>query len=159
MQYKKYYSLGVFLIIFTSSALHASEVHSEHHDSAEKSAAALQLDHGKKWKTDGPLRSGMSAIQKLVRKNLSDVQENKLKDDQYEAFSDAIDVQVALIFKNCKLSPKADEMLHLVLVQVIQGSAEMKGAHPTLVRKQGALKVSHALVDYGRFFAHTGWKS
>lgn len=157
MQIKFVTILGLLFLLASNPSLRAEEAHSEHHDHDEKSAHVLKLDHGKKWKSDDSLRKGMSAIQTLMKKNLPDARHGIMKDVGYQTLSDAIDVQVALIFKNCKLDPQADQMLHLVLIQIIEGSSAMKADQPTLARKTGALKVVQALKVYGQFFAHPGW--
>jgi len=116
------------------------------------------LNNGKKWKTDAPLRSGMTSIQSLIKKNLKAIHEGKLKDTQYVVLSDAINTQLVSIFKNCKLEPEADQMLHIILAQIMGGIGAMKAEGPIEARQKGAHQVFEALTEYGKFFDHSEWK-
>jgi hypothetical protein len=56
---------------------------------------------------------------------------------------------------NCKLPEVADQQLHIVLEQMIDGVAEMKDATG---RDQGAAKIVRPLAQYGDYFDHAGWR-
>lgn len=158
MPIKVWILISTFLVVIAGNNAWAEEVHFDHHDHDAQIVNELKLDHGKKWKTDAPLRSGMTSIQSLIKKNLKAIHEGKLKDTQYVALSDSINTQLASIFKNCKLEPEADQMLHIVLAQIMDGAGKMKAEGPIDARQKGARKVFEALSDYGNFFDHPGWK-
>ncbi len=107
-------SLGAMLAaaVLTAGALAgtaawAAAEHSHGHD-----AHALELNAGKKWATDDPLRQGMTKIRDAVDAKLPAVHRGKMSTAQYAALGGEIDAQIAHIVQNCKLDPKADEVLH-----------------------------------------------
>lgn len=117
--------------------------------------ARPQLDHGKKWPTDDVLRRGMDDISLAMRQSLSPIHSNVFTPAQYEALATQIQARVDDVVGNCKLPERADQQLHLVLEQIIDGAAHMKtGAS----RDQGAMKILRALAEYGRYFDHAGWQ-
>jgi hypothetical protein len=113
------------------------------------------LDHGKKWPTDDVLRRGMNDIALAMRQSLAPIHGNAFTPAQYEALAARIQAQVDDVVGNCKLPEQADQQLHLVLEQIIDGAANMKtGAR----RDQGAMKIMRALAQYGEYFDHAGWQ-
>lgn len=113
------------------------------------------LDHGKKWPTDDVLRRGMNDIALAMRQSLAPIHGNVFTPAQYEALATRIQAQVDDVVGNCKLPEQADQQLHLVLEQIIDGAANMKtGAR----RDQGAMKIVRALAQYGEHFDHAGWQ-
>jgi hypothetical protein len=65
---------------------------------------------------------------------------------------------VAYIVANCRLSPDADAMLHLVIAELLAGADAMEGKAKGANPGAGADKVIQALDDYGRHFDHPGWQ-
>jgi hypothetical protein len=130
----------------------AAEPHSHGHTSA---AVQLRLDHGKKWQTDDVLRRGMSKIRSASAAALPAIHNNTFTPAQYGALAADIQAQVDDVVANCKLSEEADQQLHLVLEQIIDGVAGMKVATG---RDQGAAKIVRALALYGEYFDHAGWR-
>ncbi len=126
----------------------------EHHGTA---AVGLTLDDGKKWKTDEALREGMTKIKDALSPSLKLIHENKLGKQQYTELSDEIGVAVQSIFKNCKLEPKADAVLHVVLAKILKGSSEMKAGSTVKLRRTGAVEVLGALEQYAKYFDHPSW--
>ncbi len=115
----------------------------------------LQLDHGKKWSTDDVLRRGMSEIRVAMMQSLTSIHNNVLTPAQYEAMAARIQTQIDYVVGNCKLPEQADQQLHHILEQIINGAADMKtGAD----RKQGAMRIVQALARYGEYFDHAGWQ-
>ena len=115
----------------------------------------LRLDHGKKWSTDDALRRGMSEIRVAMAQSLTPIHNSVFTPAQYEALATRIQTQIDYVVGNCKLPEQADQQLHLVLEQIIDGAAEMKSAAS---RKQGAIKIVRALAQYGEYFDHSGWQ-
>ncbi|PSO18423.1 hypothetical protein C7G42_15125 [Bradyrhizobium sp. MOS003] len=113
------------------------------------------LDHGKKWPTDDVLRRGMDDISLAMRQSLAPIHSNMFTTAQYEALATRIQVQVDDVVGNCKLPEQADQQLHLVLEQIIDGAAKMKAGTG---RDRGAMKIVRALAQYGKYFDHAGWQ-
>jgi hypothetical protein len=124
----------------------------------EAGAHALQLDNGKKWTTDAPLRQGMDAIRDAVAADHRAIHTNKETATQYSALAEKVDGQIAYIVKNCKLAPEADAQLHLILADLIAGSDLMKGTDQAK-RREGAVKIVAALETYPQYFDHPGWRA
>jgi hypothetical protein len=124
------------------------------HDGA---AHELQLDQGKKWKTDVPLRRGMAGIRDAVASQHEAIHANQASAAQYQALGGEIDGQIAYIVENCKLSPEADAQLHAILADIVGGSDLMKGADQAR-RREGAVMVVAALSKYPQYFDHPGWR-
>jgi hypothetical protein len=115
----------------------------------------LRLDHGKKWSTDDALRRGMSEIRVAMAQSLTPIQKNVFTPAQYEALATGIQTQIDYVVGNCKLPEQADQQLHLVLEQIIDGTADMK---TEAGRNRGATKIVQALAQYGQYFDHAGWQ-
>jgi hypothetical protein len=147
--------LSVLLIAAHAPAVAAEDTHHHAHDGP--ASAQLQLNEGKKWDTDGPLKRGMETIKRLLEADLGAIHEGKLSTERYGGLSDKITPEINAIFKNCKLSPKADAMLHLILAQLIEGNRAMKTGAST-DRRMGAVKILKALGEYAQYFDHPGWK-
>lgn len=140
------------LLIAAAGAQAAGEhVHPDH---GAAGAAALKLDHGKKWATDEPLRRGMTNI----RGHLERLHEGRPDTAAYDRAAKAVNGEVAYIFQNCRLPKEADEVLHVLLTDVMQGSAALEGKEKGVPRGQGADRIAHALENYGRYFDHPGWQ-
>jgi len=120
-------------------------------------ATELQLKDGQKWPTDEALRQGMVTIRDAVTPNLPAIQGDKLNTKDYDRLASKVDAQMAYIVQNCHLEKDADAMLHLVLADMIAGTDAMAGKDKQVSRQAGALKVVHALEDYGKYFNHPGW--
>jgi hypothetical protein len=125
-----------------------------HHDHGAAPQAALKLDNGKKWATDEPLRRGMVNI----REQLEHLHHGKPDPAAYDRLAKAVNGEVAYIFQNCRLPKQADDVLHVVLADVMQGAAALEGKQKDMSREQGANRIVHALDNYGRYFDHPGWQ-
>lgn len=118
----------------------------------------LTLNQGKKWGTDEPLRAGMGRIRGLVEPQLGAAHNGKLTPAQYSELATRIDTEVGGIVANCKLDPKADAQLHLVIADILEGVEAMEGKTKKMKRQAGALKVGGALEKYASHFDHPGWQ-
>ena len=132
--------------------------HQPTHDHASATPSRLSLDHGRKWATDEALRSGMARIRELVERQLTGAHEGKLSAAQYGALAGQVETEVAGIVANCKLEPKADAMLHLVIGDIGAGTDAMAGKTPKRQPQQGLAQVAAAVNNYGRYFEHPGFK-
>lgn len=127
------------------------------HEHDAHAAAALKLDNGQKWKTDAPLRKGMTNIKAAVQPNLLAIHENRLKAANYQTLAKRTNTQIAFMVENCKLAPDADAQLHLIIAELGAAADAMAGKDKTQSRQKGAQQLVHALETYGEFFDHPGW--
>lgn len=133
-----------------------AQASAHHHEAA--TPHKLTLNHGRKWATDEPLRSGMARIRDVVEPQLGAAHADKLTPEQYKALADRIETEVGGIVANCKLEPQADAMLHLVITDLGDGTDAMKGKNTKLRPALGLVKVAQAVNQYGRYFEHPGFK-
>lgn len=127
--------------------------HAHHHDEAP---ATLTLNDGKKWQTDAPLREGMTGIRDAIQVRVKRIHSGEMTKAEFEALGAAIDKHVASIFSSCKLPPAADQNLHVVLMDVMDGTKILKSGEGE--RLAGVVKIIRALERYGQHFDHAGWK-
>ncbi len=155
IQWKKIAAaLSAAVLLGMSPGIVSAQGHSHSHDAAE--SAQLTLNNGKKWATDDSLRQGISRIRDALTAELPSIHSGKATAEQYRALSQKMDDQIAFMVKNCKLEPKADAMLHLVLADIIAGADAMKTRSSSDAYK-GAVKIASALDNYGKYFDHPGW--
>lgn len=156
------FSMTALAVAFGSAALLglqapaiAADARQHGHGGAE--SHKLQLDHGKKWSTDEPLRKGMGEIRSLIDAQHAGIHKGRLKPADYAALGEKIEAQVGYVVANCKLDAEADANLHIVVGEILEGVEAMKGKEKRSPRA-GAGKVVDALNDYGKYFDHPGWK-
>lgn len=154
----------LFIVAATTTVLAAASVgparaqQATAHSHEAATPHKLTLNHGRKWATDEPLRAGMERIRDLVEPQLGAAHADQLTPEQYKALADGIETEVGGIVANCKLEPKADAMLHVVIADLGDGTDVMRGKHTQLRPALGLVKVTQALNQYGRHFAHPGFK-
>jgi len=132
----------------------AADSHSHGHGAGPM---ALQLDHGKKWTTDAPLRRAMLSIREAVHGAPAALHKATAKPEAYAEVGNRIEADVGIIVKECKLPPDADAQLHVVVAEMIAGADAMKGAKDAKAGRAGLVKVNGALTAYGKYFDHPGW--
>lgn len=133
----------------------AADSHRHDHGAAP---AKLELNNGKKWETDAPLRKGMENIRNSIDAVHHEIHENKLSAAKYGELAKKINGEVNGIVASCKLDPKADAQLHLVIAEILEGVEAMEGKAKKVRRQAGALKVGGALEKYAAYFHHAGWQ-
>jgi hypothetical protein len=148
-------AITAFTLSASALAVRAADPHHHGHDAP---AAKLQLDHGKKWKTDEPLRRGMASIRETVHGAPAALHKGTAKPEAYAEVAGRVEADVGRIVKECKLPPEADAQLHIVIADVIAGADAMKGAKDAKAGRAGLIKVDGALKSYARYFDHPGWK-
>jgi hypothetical protein len=129
-----------------------------HHPDHATASASLQLNAGKKWETDAPLRQGMGNIRQSMAASLDDIHENRLSQKGYAALAKKIESEVGAIVANCKLEPQADAQLHLIVAELLDGSKSMLSPSKQAQRQSGAVKVVGALEKYGTYFQDPEFK-
>jgi hypothetical protein len=127
--------------------------HSHDHAGAP---AMPSLDAGRKWSTDEPLRKAMGNIRQAMDRSLPAIHAGKLSAAEYGALAKTINGEVGYMVSNCKLEPKADAQLHLIIAELLDGAEAMEGKGKKVQRRQGAIKVLGALEHYGAYFDDPG---
>jgi hypothetical protein len=143
------------LIALLAAALPALSAEPGHHHHGAASQQ-LQLDAGKPWKIDAPLRRAMDNINGAMKQALPRIHRDRFTNADYRKLGETVDQEIAYAVANCKLEPRADAMLHLVIAELSAGAEAMQGKG-RLSRHDGAVKVIEALHAYGRHFQHPGW--
>ena len=128
------------------------------HDHSAATPHKLTLNPGRKWATDEPLRVGMGRIRGLVEPQMGAAHAGKLTPVQYRELATQIETEVGGIVANCKLEPKADAMLHLVIADLGAGTDAMAGKDAKTRPALGLVKVAQAVNQYGSHFDHPGFK-
>jgi hypothetical protein len=128
------------------------------HDHGAAAPHKLALNQGRKWATDEPLRAGMGRIRGLVEPQLGAAHAGKLTPVQYRELATQVEIEVGGIVANCKLEPKADAMLHLVIADIGAGTDAMSGKDAKTRPALGLVRVAQAVNQYGNHFDHPGFK-
>lgn len=134
----------------------AADHHHDGHDHADR-PASLQLDQGRKWATDEALRQHMTALREAFAQQLEAIHKGRLDGAGYKALGERIDAAVTQMVAQCKLEPKADAMLHIVIGDLLGAADVLVGKAPGKPAA-AAHRAVMALNAYGRHFDHPGWK-
>lgn len=129
------------------------------HDHGSADTHKLQLNAGKKWETDAPLRQAMTAIRQSATQILPAAHAGKATAADYDAFGRAISAQVTYMVENCKLPPQADAQLHLIVAELMAGAEAAQGKQGDAQRASGVVQVAQASNAYGKYFNDGHWKS
>ena len=129
--------------------------HSHHGEVPKK----VELNAGKKWVTDAPLRQAMSAIRSSVTSTMEAVHGGKATDASFDKMAIEVAAQVSYIVQNCKLDPKADAQLHVVIGDIMSALETVEGKQPGKERASGVVGLAGALNTYGKHFSHSGWRA
>lgn len=121
--------------------------------------AQLHLDQGRKWASDAALRQGMANVRALVAPQVPEAHAGTMTAAQYAALAAKVEVEVGRIVSNCKLPPDADAVLHVVIGEMMEGTAAMAGKTTGGRPQDGLLRVAAAVNDYGRTFEHPGFQA
>ena len=125
------------------------------HGSDPHAAAVLALNEGQRWQTDEPLRTGMQRLRDAVALTSDTSLPRSVTTEAAKTLSTAIDEQVTYLTTNCKLEPKADAALHVLLVDLLDGAKAMS-ADPN--SHDGLERIVRALDQYPQYFDHQGWQ-
>lgn len=157
MKRKPLLILATLCLSFSGASFAAGNSAAHEHEHTA-SAASLQLNAGKQWETDGPLRQAMGNIRQVMAGALHDIHENRLSAKGYGKLAKKVEAEVGNIVANCKLGPQADEQLHIVVAELLGGAEEMSGKVKGGKRQNGAVKVIGALEKYSNYFDDSGFK-
>lgn len=146
--------LAAVALALPLSTLAAEAAHHDHGATPTK----IELNAGKKWASDESLRTAMGTMQQHISSALPAAHGGKLSAAQYQALGTDLTAQVAYIVQNCKLEPKADAQLHVLIAQLGEGIEAIEGKAGNDHRAEGVVKVAQTLNSYGKHFQHPGWK-
>lgn len=148
--------IALFITLAITTPIHAQPPATEHkHAHDEHANASLTLNHGKKWQSDAPLRQGMQSISDAVMKNVDAFHHDKLSQPEADKLAQHINNQVTFLVANCKLEPKADATLHVIIGELLSGAEVLKKDSNSM---QGMPTLVKALMQYPEYFEHKGWK-
>ena len=133
-------------------ATQAADQHS--HGDEGHTVSVLSLDHGNKWQTDTPLRNSMQNINNEVMKSVAAYHDQSLTNTNAEILSTYINEQVAYIVENCKLEPRADAVLHILIGDLLTATDHL-ASDP--LSDQGLPVIVKTLRTYPVYFDHQGW--
>ncbi|HSW23820.1 MAG TPA: hypothetical protein VLJ62_13725 [Burkholderiaceae bacterium] len=139
---------GIAAALAFAAPVRAADVH----DHAAATPHKLSLDHGRRWATDASLRDGMARIRSLAETRMPAARAGRLGAADYRSLATGVETEVAGIVANCKLEPKADAMLHLLLADLTGATDSMAGKDARRPPQQGLTQLTRALDDYGRYF-------
>ncbi len=130
-----------------------NEKHDDHADHAAHGASnkKLTLNDGEKWATDEPLRASMGRLHAAVIPPYKAFNNKTITAEQANELAASIKTEIDLIFANCKLEPKADAALHIVLADLLGGKAAIE-ANPS--DPEGVPRIVNALHSYSEHFEH-----
>ena len=147
--------LGSLLLSAFAPVFAAADHH--HHDHGTQSHGTLHLNGDQKWVTDEALRLNMGGIRAQIVAHREGIQRSTLSQQQYRELAKEIKQYINTIVAECKLTPEADAMLHLVLADMLKGVDMLEGKGGSKPA-EGAHKITDALNAYGRYFDHPGWR-
>lgn len=151
-------TFGLLVILFSMISCAVDTPDQKHERHQVKEHVMLSLDNGKKWRTDESLREGMENIRIALVLSLQEIREDKFSDSNYGKLAHKIHDELGHIADNCKLQPKADAQLHLVIADILEGVEAMQGKSAKVSRQEGVAKVLGALEKYDAYFDHAGWR-
>jgi len=138
----------VALVLLVGGGLAFYHLHGNGH--SHGTGGELQLNAGQKWESDQPLRAGMDRIRELVSSaNPTD------RAVEMQALAKGIQQQVDYLTTHCKLPPAADETLHVMIADLLEG-AELVTKENEVER--GIETMRKALDAYPKYFNHADWR-
>lgn len=128
------------------SATTTRDVHEAH---GSPHGTMVALPEGERWPTDEPLRTGMSRIQSAVEQATTTA---PLSRERSLALARTVEQNVTYIIENCKLPPKADAALHVLIGRMLAGTNQLKNDASA---DAGVAQIDSALQEYRAAFDHS----
>ena len=101
----------------------------------------------------------MANIRQAMAASWQAIHEDKLPAAKYKKLAKKLNHEVSGIVSNCKLEPQNDAQLHLILAEILAGTAAMEGKLKPTTARDGAVKVLGALENYAKYFADPNWQA
>lgn len=137
----------IALALLAGGGLAFYHLHGDGH--SHGTGGELQLNAGKKWNTDQPLREGMERIRRLVS-----AANPAGSPSDMEALAKGVQQQVNYLVANCKLPPAADETLHVMITDLLEGADLVTKKNDP---QRGIAVMRKAVETYPKYFDHAGW--
>lgn len=134
----------------------AQDAHQHGHAAHPTDSSKLSLNQGKRWPTDAALRQHMEALRATFAERLHRIHRHQLSADDRDALAQAIDREVKGMIADCRLTPEADAMLHLIIADLLKAGAGLQAEKKA---QSSALDAIHALEQYGSYFDHPDWQA
>ncbi len=151
--------LSILLSFVAALAAPLSVFAADHSEHAGRMPHKLELNAGKKWATDEPLRQAMSTLRQSLVGTLTLVHSGKETSATFDASAKEVTAQVSYMVSNCKLEPKADAQLHVLIGEMMKGAEVLEGKQPGVQKAAGLVAVARAVNTYGEHFSHPGWQA
>ncbi|HEX2752060.1 MAG TPA: hypothetical protein VHP34_02925 [Alphaproteobacteria bacterium] len=149
-------ALTVLITIFYINASWAEDPHANHRANERSPSIGIQLNNGKLWATDAPLRQGMERVRAAAFLAEKSLLNGTLEETQVIALAADIDSALAFMFEHCKLEPEADANLHILLERLMHATAMLKkDTHTT----EGLPQILDVLESYPQYFNHPEWST
>ena len=146
--------MGLLLVAGPGHGADTADHGHGHHDHATH-AGGLVLNEGERWATDAALREGMGRVRATFVAALPAYKRGELSREAAMGTARAIDDHVAFLVENCKLEPAADAVLHVLLAELLQGTAALRQAAAS---PEAMPRIHGVLLDYPRYFDHPDWE-
>lgn len=141
--------IGAWMLVHRA---HESPDHNHGHN--HEAASVMTLNNGQRWETDQPLRTGMQRIRDAVEQTFTAHASGRLTMADTKALSATVQENVNYLIENCKLSPEADAVLHVLITEMLSSAAQL-AQNPTA--DEGLEQMAQALHNYSEYFDHPGW--
>lgn len=147
-------AIRTIIAISTTLALASAAIPAtaDEHDHHHAEGIELQLNNGKKWETDAPLRQSMATVSDNVSDVLADIHTHSLNAAGYKTLAGQVNEQIAYMFANCELEPAADAQLHIVIARMMVSAQTMEQDTDLAAKRQAAVALVGALHSYADFF-------
>jgi hypothetical protein len=145
---------AICLTLLTTMPVMAQTSGHDEHQHNDHGATGLSLNQGEKWHSDVPLRQGMQSINHAVIDAVPAFHRGALTQPNAMQLAKHINEQIEFLVQNCKLTPQADAVLHIVIADLLAGAAELAKQPSSM---QGLPRIVGALQQYPIYFDQPGW--
>ncbi|KHD89472.1 MAG: hypothetical protein OM95_03695 [Bdellovibrio sp. ArHS] len=114
---------GILLLSLTLSWGAFAQNHSHH--AHKETSSALVLNDGQKWQADDVLRKQMQGLEEKFASVHQLFETKKARNADFMMLAKQIGEATSQIVKNCKLEPKADATLHVILGKLLNAKENL----------------------------------
>lgn len=118
-------AIATLLAVSGASSANVSDPHAGHVSATTSATPATPATPAQRWPTDAPLRTGLREIRVAVDA-LDHGVHGHLDDAQVVALATRVDQQIAYLVANCKLEPRADAALHVIIAKLGAGARALR---------------------------------
>ena len=140
--------LAFVLSTVSLAALSQVPAHDAHHAGAPHNTAVAPPE-GELWPTDEPLRTGMSRIQVAVEQAAT---AQPISRERAQDLARIVEQNVTYIVQHCKLPPKPDAALHVLIARMMTAANHLK---EDVSSDAAVAELLSVLQDYRGSFNHS----